>query len=157
MDGDIFTNMNHSIYTMFPQLCAPIHAVNKYGEDSISVLSSPIVLKETYQSKKRDDLFFAGQLTGVEGYVESCASGLIAGINMSLYMQGKEPICFGNTCVMGSQAYYITHCDPKHFQPMNANFGIMHLNEKCKKHERKEKFAAQALSRIQEIQEQVNG
>ena len=122
-----------------------------------SYLSSPIVLKETYQSKKRDDLFFAGQLTGVEGYVESCASGLIAGINMSLYMQGKEPICFGNTCVMGSQAYYITHCDPKHFQPMNANFGIMHLNEKCMKHERKEKFAAQALSRIQEIQEQVNG
>lgn len=122
-----------------------------------SYLSSPIVLKETYQSKKRDDLFFAGQLTGVEGYVESCASGLIAGINMSLYMQGKEPICFGNTCVMGSQAYYITHCDPKHFQPMNANFGIMHLNKKCKKHERKEKFAAQALSRIQEIQEQVNG
>lgn len=122
-----------------------------------SYLSSPIVLKETYQSKKRDDLFFAGQLTGVEGYVESCASGLIAGINMSLYMQGKEPICFGNTCVMGSQAYYITHCDPKHFQPMNANFGIMHLNEKCKKHERKEKFAVQALSRIQEIQEQVNG
>lgn len=58
-----------------------------------SYLSSPIVLKETYQSKKRDDLFFAGQLTGVEGYVESCASGLIAGINMSLYMQNKEPIC----------------------------------------------------------------
>ena len=122
-----------------------------------SYLSSPIVLKETYQSKKRDDLFFAGQLTGVEGYVESCASGLIAGINMALYMQNKEPNCFGNTCVMGSQAYYITHCDPKHFQPMNANFGIMHLKEKCKKHERKEKFAAQALSRIQEIKEQVNG
>lgn len=76
---------------------------------------------------------------------------------MALLMQGKEPICFGNTCVMGSQAYYITHCDPKHFQPMNANFGIMHLNEKCKKHERKEKLASQALSRIQEIKEQVNG
>ena len=116
-----------------------------------SYLSSPVVLKETYQSKKRDDLFFAGQLAGVEGYVESCASGLIAGINMALYMQGKEPICFGNTCVMGSQAYYITHCDAKHFQPMNANFGIMHLNEKCKKHERKEKFASQALARIAQI------
>lgn len=122
-----------------------------------SYLSSPIVLKETYQAKNRENLFFAGQLTGVEGYVESCASGLIAGINMALLMQGKEPICFGNTCVMGSQAYYITHCDPKHFQPMNANFGIMHLNEKCKKHERKEKLASQALSRIQEIKEQVNG
>lgn len=122
-----------------------------------SYLSSPVVLKETYQSKKRDDLFFAGQLTGVEGYVESCASGLIAGINMALYMQGKEPICFGNTCVMGSQAYYITHCDAKHFQPMNANFGIMHLNEKCKKHERKEKFASQALARIAQIKDAVDG
>lgn len=122
-----------------------------------SYLSSPVVLKETYQSKKRDDLFFAGQLTGVEGYVESCASGLIVGINMALYMQGKEPICFGNTCVMGSQAYYITHCDAKHFQPMNANFGIMHLNEKCKKHERKEKFASQALARIAQIKDEVDG
>lgn len=122
-----------------------------------SYLSSPVVLKETYQSKKRDDLFFAGQLTGVEGYVESCASGLIAGINMALYMQGKEPICFGNTCVMGSQAYYITHCDAKHFQPMNANFGIMYLNEKCKKHERKEKFASQALARIAQIKDEVDG
>lgn len=122
-----------------------------------SYLSSPVVLKETYQSKKRDDFFFAGQLTGVEGYVESCASGLIAGINMALYMQGKEPICFGNTCVMGSQAYYITHCDAKHFQPMNANFGIMHLNEKCKKHERKEKFASQALARIAQIKDEVDG
>ena len=122
-----------------------------------SYLSSPVVLKETYQSKKRDDLFFAGQLTGVEGYVESCASGLIAGINMALYMQGKEPICFKNTCVMGSQAYYITHCDAKHFQPMNANFGIMHLNEKCKKHERKEKFASQALARIAQIKDEVDG
>lgn len=122
-----------------------------------SYLSSPVVLKETYQSKKRDDLFFAGQLTGVEGYVESCASGLIAGINMALYIQGKEPICFGNACVMGSQAYYITHCDAKHFQPMNANFGIMHLNEKCKKHERKEKFASQALARIAQIKDEVDG
>lgn len=122
-----------------------------------SYLSSSVVLKETYQSKKRDDLFFAGQLTGVEGYVESCASGLIAGINMALYIQGKEPICFGNTCVMGSQAYYITHCDAKHFQPMNANFGIMHLNEKCKKHERKEKFASQALARIAQIKDEVDG
>lgn len=118
-----------------------------------SYISSPVVLKETYQSRKREDLFFAGQLTGVEGYVESCASGLIAGINMALYLQGKEPVCFGNTCVMGSQAYYITHCDPKHFQPMNANFGIMHLKEKCKKKERKEKMAVQALNRIREIEE----
>ena len=118
-----------------------------------SYLVAPDVLQETYQSKQREDLFFAGQLTGVEGYVESSASGLIAGINLARYMQKKELIAFGNTCVMGSQAFYITHCDPKHLQPMNANFGIMVLKEKCKKKERKEKFAQQALQRIQEIKE----
>lgn len=144
------------VFTLIPGL--ENLKITRYGVmHRNSYLSSPVVLKETYQSKKRDDLFFAGQLTGVEGYVESCASGLIAGINMALYIQGKEPICFGNTCVMGSQAYYITHCDAKHFQPMNANFGIMHLNEKCKKHERKEKFASQALARIAQIKDEVDG
>ena len=140
------------VFSMIPELenCKIV----RYGVmHRNSYISSPVVLKETYQSRKREDLFFAGQLTGVEGYVESCASGLIAGINMALYLQGKEPVCFGNTCVMGSQAYYITHCDPKHFQPMNANFGIMHLKEKCKKKERKEKMAVQALNRIREIEE----
>lgn len=122
-----------------------------------SFLCSPLVLRETYQSKIRDDLFFAGQFTGVEGYVESTASGLIAGINMARLLEGKEPILFGNTCVMGSQAYYITHADPKHFQPMNANFGIVNFIGKCKKHERKEKICEQALARIDEIAEIVNG
>lgn len=120
-----------------------------------SFISSPEVLKETYQSRKREDLFFAGQLTGVEGYVESAASGLIAGINMARWIEEKEPILFGNTCIMGSQAFYITHCDPKHFQPMNANFGIVQLKEKCKKAERKEKMAMQAMKRIQEIRDSL--
>ncbi|MBQ0065393.1 MAG: methylenetetrahydrofolate--tRNA-(uracil(54)-C(5))-methyltransferase (FADH(2)-oxidizing) TrmFO [Firmicutes bacterium] len=121
-----------------------------------SYLSAPEVLRETYQSKKRDDLFFAGQLSGVEGYVESTASGLIAGINMALLLNGKEPICFGNTCIMGSQAYYITHVDAKHFQPMNANFGIVRLDAKCKKNQRKELMAQQALARIREVEALVN-
>ena len=118
-----------------------------------SYLDSPKVLKETYQTQKREDLFFAGQMTGVEGYVESAASGLIAGINMARYLQGENCIEFGNTCVMGSQAFYITHCDSKNFQPMNANFGILHAKEKYKKRERKEKLAQQALDRIEEIKE----
>ncbi len=122
-----------------------------------SFLCSPLVLRETYQSQIRDDLLFAGQFTGVEGYVESTASGLIAGINMARLLEGKEPIVFGNTCIMGSQAYYITHADPKHFQPMNANFGIVNFIGKCKKHERKEKICEQALARIDEIAETVNG
>lgn len=119
-------------------------------------LQAPLVLKETYQSKIRDDLFFAGQLTGVEGYVESTASGMIAAINMARYLENKDLIEFGNTCVMGSQAYYISHCDPGHLQPMNANFGIMHLAQKCRKSERKEKLAQQALNRIAQIKEEIN-
>ena len=140
------------VFSMIPGLenCK----ITRYGVmHRNSYLSSPLVLKETYQSKKRDDLFFAGQLTGVEGYVESTASGLIAGINMARYLNGEELIVFGNTCVMGSQAFYITHCDPKHFQPMNANFGIMHLEGKCKKSQRKEMMAKQALDRINQIKE----
>ncbi len=144
------------VFSMIPGLenCK----ITRYGVmHRNSYISSPVVLKETYQSRKREDLFFAGQLTGVEGYVESCASGLIAGINMAMYLNDKDLIEFGNTCVMGSQAFYITHCDPKHFQPMNANFGIMVLHEKCKKKERKERLANQALKRIQEIEALING
>ncbi|MEY8543335.1 methylenetetrahydrofolate--tRNA-(uracil(54)-C(5))-methyltransferase (FADH(2)-oxidizing) TrmFO [Dubosiella newyorkensis] len=121
-----------------------------------SFLDSPKILKETYQTKKREDLFFAGQMTGVEGYVESAASGLIAGINMARYIQGKECIEFENTCVMGSQAYYITHCDSKNFQPMNANFGILRAKEKYRKKEKKERLAKQALDTIQSIKERLD-
>lgn len=121
-----------------------------------SFLDSSKILKETYQTKKREDLFFAGQMTGVEGYVESAASGLIAGINMARYIQGKECIEFENTCVMGSQAYYITHCDSKNFQPMNANFGILRAKEKYRKKEKKERLAKQALDTIQSIKERLD-
>lgn len=113
-----------------------------------SYLCAPKVLRQTYQCVKRDDLFFAGQMCGVEGYVESAASGLIAGINMARLMQKKDPVVFPNTCIMGSMAYYITHASASYFQPMNANFGIVTLKEKVKKHERKEAICRQALEEI---------
>ena len=116
-----------------------------------SFISSPDFLNENYQCLKREDLFFAGQLTGVEGYVESTASGLVAGISMARYLQNKEQIPFGRSSAIGAQAYYISHADPKHFQPMNANFGIMELKEKCRKKERKEKMAEKALERAREL------
>lgn len=118
-----------------------------------SYLCSPKVLRPTYQHIERDDLFFAGQLTGVEGYVESAASGLLAGLNMANLIRGKECIELPSTCVMGSMAQYITHASPKYFQPMNANFGIMQLEGKVKKKDRKEAFAKQALAVIDEYQE----
>lgn len=118
-----------------------------------SYLCSPKVLRPTYQHIERDDLFFAGQLIGVEGYVESAASGLLAGLNMANLIRGKECVELPSTCVMGSMAQYITHASPKYFQPMNANFGIMQLEGKVKKKDRKEAFAKQALAVIEEYQE----
>lgn len=89
-----------------------------------SFMNSPELLKPTYQSKKRNDLFFAGQMTGVEGYVESAGSGLVAGLNAGRLAKGEELLEFPRETAIGSMAYYITHAEGKHFQPMNANFGL---------------------------------
>lgn len=88
-------------------------------------INSPKVLEPTYQFKKRDTLFFAGQITGVEGYVESAASGLIAGVNAGRLARGLQPLVFPRETAIGSLAYYITHASPDNFQPMNATFGLL--------------------------------
>ncbi|MEH6990711.1 FADH(2)-oxidizing methylenetetrahydrofolate--tRNA-(uracil(54)-C(5))-methyltransferase TrmFO [Cytobacillus firmus] len=114
-------------------------------------INSPKVLRATYQFKNRDDLFFAGQMTGVEGYVESAASGLVAGINAARFVAGEDPIEFPHETAIGSMARYITTANPKSFQPMNANFGLFpELPEKIRgKKERNEKHAERALGTIQ--------
>ncbi|SFV44194.1 FADH(2)-oxidizing methylenetetrahydrofolate--tRNA-(uracil(54)-C(5))-methyltransferase TrmFO [Mammaliicoccus sciuri] len=114
-------------------------------------INSPNALKETYQLKSREDLFFAGQMTGVEGYVESAASGLIAGINANKLVSGLDPIVFPRETVIGSMAYYITHANNnKNFQPMNANFGLLPTLEKRikDKKERYETLANRALKHL---------
>lgn len=88
-------------------------------------INSPIALKPTYQFKERDDLFFAGQLTGVEGYIESAASGLVAGINAARLIRNEPLLVFPRETAIGSLAHYITTADPKHFAPMNINFGLL--------------------------------
>lgn len=114
-------------------------------------LNSPQLLKPTYQLRQMDRLFIAGQMTGVEGYVESAASGLIAGINASQFVKGKEPFIFPKETVIGSMAHYITTTNAKHFQPMNANFGLLPPFEKRikNKKERYEQLANRALETIQ--------
>ena len=116
-------------------------------------LCAPKSLKPTYQSTVSDDVFFAGQMTGVEGYIESAGSGLVAGLNMALYLEGKEPVVFPNTTMIGAMADYITHANPNWFQPMNANFGIMRLSDTVRKQGRKEAYARQSLPIIQSIKE----
>ena len=114
-------------------------------------INSPKVLKATYQFNSREDLFFAGQMTGVEGYVESAASGLIAGMNAARIFTGKEPVQFPIETAIGSMANYITTTNSKNFQPMNANFGLFpDLPGKIrKKQERNEQHAKRALESVQ--------
>ncbi|MBY0206145.1 FADH(2)-oxidizing methylenetetrahydrofolate--tRNA-(uracil(54)-C(5))-methyltransferase TrmFO [Paenibacillus cucumis Kampfer et al. 2016] len=88
-------------------------------------INSPKLLRPTYQFKERPNLFFAGQMTGVEGYVESAASGLIAGMNAAKAALGQELVVLPVETTLGSMAEYITTADFKHFQPMNANFGLL--------------------------------
>jgi methylenetetrahydrofolate--tRNA-(uracil-5-)-methyltransferase len=118
-----------------------------------SFMNSPELLRPTYQSKKRDDLFFAGQMTGVEGYVESAGSGLVAGLNAARLAKDEELIEFPRETAIGSMAYYITHAEGKHFQPMNANFGLFpSLPERVRdKKLRYETLAERALSALAEM------
>lgn len=116
-------------------------------------LCAPRCLKPTYQSQTRDDLFFAGQMCGVEGYIESSASGMLAGLNMANRLYGKEEVVLPPTTAIGAMAHYITHTNPAYFQPMNANFGIMRLDMKVKKNEKKAAYAKQALEVMDEMKQ----
>jgi methylenetetrahydrofolate--tRNA-(uracil-5-)-methyltransferase len=114
-------------------------------------INSPSLLQPTYQYKNRSTLFIAGQMTGVEGYVESAASGLIAGLNAGRLARGEQLLVFPHETVLGSMANYITTADSRHFQPMNANFGLLPafpVRFRSKK-ERYEKLAQRAIEEIQ--------
>ena len=86
---------------------------------------SPTVLTETWQTRTRPDLFFAGQVSGVEGYVESAASGLVAGRNAARLALGLPPVAAPRPPAIGALGYYVSHADPRHYQPTNITFGIM--------------------------------
>jgi methylenetetrahydrofolate--tRNA-(uracil-5-)-methyltransferase len=88
-------------------------------------LNSPTLLLPTLQFRHRDDLFFAGQITGVEGYVGNAATGLLAGLNAARLLRGQPPVTLPPTTMLGALCHYVTHAEPKDFQPMKANFGLM--------------------------------
>lgn len=120
-------------------------------------INSPNVLKPTYQLKADPNIFFAGQMTGVEGYVESAGSGLLAGINAAKLALGEETVVLPAETALGSMARYITEADSKNFQPMNINFGLFpDLGERIKsKQERAERHANRALESIQNYMNSV--
>ena len=110
-------------------------------------LHSPGLLDETFAYKNRKGLYFAGQMTGVEGYVESAASGIVAGLNAARYLLGKPPVHFPSTTATGALGNYIANFTGKNFQPMNINFGIIDpLEERERnKRERYRKISLRAL------------
>jgi len=120
-------------------------------------INSPRLLKPTYQFRNRDSLFFAGQMTGVEGYVESAAAGLLAGINAARLALEEELVVAPPETVIGSMAHYITSADPEHFQPMNANFGLLSPFETRirNKKERNEALASRALEMIEAFSQKI--
>ena len=117
-------------------------------------LNSPLYLTAQYETRKRPGLFFAGQMTGVEGYVESASSGFVAGISAALRALGKEPILFPSESEIGSLGNYISTGGTGRFQPMNANFGIIPpLSYKVKggKNARNEEYANRSLRAVEEF------
>lgn len=120
-------------------------------------INSPKVLEPNFQFREEGRLFLAGQITGVEGYVESTASGLLAGINAARVVQGKEPILLPRETMLGSLAHYISNADPEHFQPMNANFGILPpLDPPVRgKRERKLAYGQRALETLRNFWQEV--
>ena len=126
----------------------------KYGRmHKNTYINSPSILNPTYQSKKYPKVFFAGQITGVEGYVESSASGIYAAINMHRLINNLELLVFPKETIMGSMAQYIT-TQTVDFQPMNANFGIvpeLDYTGKVKKKDRKALYGQRAVETMKEF------
>ena len=119
-------------------------------------LNSPGLLDESYRLKSNGSVYFAGQMTGVEGYVESAGSGLVAGINAARQALGKEPFLFSPVSELGAMARYVAHGSLGDFQPMNANFGVIEpLEKKVKggKQARNKVYAERSLAYIESIKD----
>jgi methylenetetrahydrofolate--tRNA-(uracil-5-)-methyltransferase len=118
-------------------------------------INGPKLLTRNYQFKGRKELYFAGQITGVEGYVESAGSGLLAAISLARHLEGKDELIFSNETIIGSESYYVSTASVSQFQPMNANFGLVApLGFKHRKKERKELYAKRALALIEKMVEE---
>ncbi len=117
-------------------------------------LCSPSVLNEIYSMADNKNIFFAGQMTGVEGYVESTGSGFVAGVNAALRARGEDALIFPKETILGSMAHYVSHGVAMAFQPMNANFGILApLKQKVKggKRARNDAYVERSLSLADEL------
>ncbi len=134
------------IFRMIPGLESV--EIIRYGQmHRNTFLAAPRTLLPSMQFRSRVDLFFAGQITGVEGYMGNIATGLLAGMNIARLLQGEKVLIFPETTMLGALCHYITHADMRDFQPMKANFGILPpllSTRRMEKHERSGLFAERA-------------
>jgi methylenetetrahydrofolate--tRNA-(uracil-5-)-methyltransferase len=125
----------------------------RYGQmHRNTFIASPKLLRSTLQHIQRDDLLFAGQITGVEGYMGNIATGLLAGLSAARIFHGQQPLVLPQTTMLGALCHYVTHADLKDFQPMKANFGILpplESSTKTGKRERGKAYAERALGDLQ--------
>jgi methylenetetrahydrofolate--tRNA-(uracil-5-)-methyltransferase len=123
-----------------------------------SYINSPELLEPTMQYRQNKHIFFAGQLTGVEGYLESASMGLLAGVNAARLMKGEECLTFSRQTAMGGLSHYVSTGPNENFQPMNINFGIMEplgIKKRMKKKEKNALIAERALVEIDMMKEKI--
>ena len=125
----------------------------RYGQmHRNTFIASPKLLRPTLQHIQREDLFFAGQITGVEGYMGNIATGALAGINAARLRKGQVPLTLPETTMLGALCHYVTHADLKDFQPMKANFGILPPLALTGKHGKRERGAAHAERALRDLE-----
>ncbi len=132
--GDLYNMVGFQTNLTFPEQRRVLRTIPgleraefvRYGQmHRNTFIASPKLLRPTLQTLARDDLFFAGQITGVEGYLGNIATGLLAGLNAARLLNGQTPLELPTTTMLGALCHYVTHADLKDFQPMKANFGIL--------------------------------
>jgi len=132
----------------------------RYGQmHRNTFIASPKLLRPTLQHIARDDLFFAGQITGVEGYMGNIATGLLAGINLARWSKHKPPMILPRETMLGALCHYITHADLRDFQPMKANFGLLPqlvIDKKIGKRERGTAYAERSNNILKSFLEGLN-
>lgn len=125
----------------------------RYGQmHRNTFIASPRLLLPTLQFRSRPDLFFAGQITGVEGYMGNIATGLLAGWNAARLLRGKEPVALPTVTMLGALCHYVTNASLQDFQPMKANFGILpplESEKRLDKRARAQAYAQRALSTLE--------
>lgn len=146
----IYSEQNH-VFRLIPGLEKAEFV--RYGQmHRNTFIAAPKVLLPTLQFRTRTDLFFAGQITGVEGYMGNIGTGLLAGLNAVRLFYGKDPLTLPETTMLGALCHYVTHADLKYFQPMKANFGILppqSLKHRMDKRERSNLFAEQSQASLE--------